>query len=105
MGGVSQDLLAKEFAALLPQVGTLARARFYDLRGSTTTDLKDARVDPLIQKYVTGHSLDADIMSRYVSLRLHSDTQAYFWHIQPLLDAIAQRATELGVTAQAEEDA
>jgi hypothetical protein len=83
----------------LAHVEVPAGARFYDLRASASTDLKDARVDPLIQKYVTGHSLDLDIMSRYVSLHLHDDMRVYFQHIQPLLDAIARRAVELGLTA------
>ena len=105
MGGVSPDSLAKEFDTLLAHVEVPAGARFYDLRGSASTDLKDAKVDPLIQKYVTGHSLDADIMSRYVSLRLHDDMQAYFQHVQPLLDAIARRAMKLGLITEAEREA
>ena len=104
MGGVSPNSLGKEFDSLVAHAEVPAGARFYDLRGSASTDLKDAKVDPLIQKYVTGHSLEADIMSRYVSLRLHDDMQAYFQHIQPLLNAIARRAKELGLTALAEHD-
>jgi hypothetical protein len=72
-------------------------ARFYDLRGSATTDLKDARVDLLLRKYVTGHSLDAEIMSRYESLKFHADMDVYFKHIRPLLDSIKERAAHLGL--------
>ena len=75
----------------------LAGARFYDLRGSVTTDLKDARVDLLLRKYFTGHSLDAEIMSRYETIKLHADMAAYFRHIQPLLNAIRARAQYLGI--------
>jgi hypothetical protein len=98
MGGVSPDSLAKEFNQILANVQVPPKARFYDLRGSVTTDLKDAHVDPLLQKYVTGHSLDVDILSRYVSLRLQEDMQPYFRHIQPLLDAISRRSLHWGLT-------
>ena len=48
LGGVSEDSLAKEFDQVLAgaELATPAGARFYDLRGSTATDLKDAKVDP-----------------------------------------------------------
>lgn len=97
MGGVSPDSLADEFDQASVNVQTPAGARFYDLRGSASTDLKDARVDLLLRKYVTGHSLDGEIMSRYESLKLHADMAAYFQHIQPLLNAIAARSRELGL--------
>jgi hypothetical protein len=98
MGGVSADSLAKEFGVLLTLVKALDGARFYDLRAAATTDLKDAGVDHLIQLYVTGHSLAPEILSRYVSLRLDEDMRAYFRHVHSLLDAIRQRAAELGIT-------
>ena len=63
--------------------------------------MKNARVDPLIQKYVTGHSLGREIMSHYISVDLHKDMLPYFEHIQPLLIAIAQRAQELGLSSEA----
>ena len=97
MGGVSPDSLAKEFDQVSANIQVPAGARFYDLRGSATTDLKDARVDLLLRKYVTGHSLDAEIMSRYESLKLHADMEVYFQHIQPLLNAITARSRLLGL--------
>lgn len=97
MGGASPDSLAKEFEGLARQVKAPAGARFYDLRGSATTDLKDAGVDRLIQLYVTGHSLGPEILSNYVSLRLQEDMAAYFRHIAPLLAAIAERSRQLGL--------
>ena len=99
MGGVSEDSLAKEFDEVLVRVElpVPAGARFYDLRGSTTTDLKDAKVDPLVRRYVTGHSLDADIMSCYESISLRAEMKPYFEHIKPLLSAITARARFLGL--------
>jgi hypothetical protein len=97
MGGVSPDSLAKEFGQVSANVTLPAGARFYDLRGSATTDLKDARVDLLLRKYITGHSLDSEIMSRYESLKLHADMDGYFQHIQPLVHAIAARSRLLGL--------
>jgi hypothetical protein len=93
MGGVSVDSLAKEFKGLLAAAGT----RFYDLRGSVNTDMNTAGVSELFQLYVTGHSLDEKILSRYVSLKLVDEMQHYFRHIQPLLDAIEDRAGYLGL--------
>jgi hypothetical protein len=100
MGGVSADSLAKEFHSLSACVKAPQGARFYDLRGSVTTDLKDARVDHLLQLYVTGHSVKAEILSNYLSLHLHDEMQAYFQHIRPLLETIARRAFELGLTTE-----
>jgi hypothetical protein len=97
MGGVSPDSLAKEFDGLAREVRAPAGARFYDLRGSATTDLKDAGVDRLIQLYVTGHSLGPEILSNYVSLRLQEDMATYFRQITPLLAAIAERSRQLGL--------
>jgi len=97
MGGVSPDSLAKEFQSLLQRDSAGISGRFYDLRGSVTTDLKDARVDHLLQLYVTGHSLNTDILSNYVSIRLHDEMAAYFQHIRPLLETLSKRAEQLGI--------
>jgi hypothetical protein len=98
-GGVSENSLAKEFDEVLAstELPVPPGARFYDLRGSVTTDLKDAKLDLLFRKYITGHSLDAEIMSRYESIRLHTQMQPYFEYAKPLLDAIAARARQLGL--------
>ncbi len=97
MGGVSSDTLAKEFKSLLKSVNAAPDARFYDLRGSVNTDMNRARVSHLFQLYVTGHALDAEILSRYVSLELGSEMETYFRHIEPLLDSIQTRAAQLGL--------
>jgi hypothetical protein len=98
MGGVSSDSLAKEFKLLLAQLDPPLEARFYDLRGSVNTDMNRAGISHLFQLYVTGHAVDGEILSRYVSLKLEEEMQAYFRYIQPLLDCIQKRAAELGLT-------
>jgi hypothetical protein len=97
MGGVSDDGMAKEFQRLLGEVRPDVRARFYDLRGSVLTDMSQAKVDPLLRKYMTGRSLSREVMAHYESHALHSGTAAYFEHIRPLLSAIATHAKELGI--------
>ena len=99
MGGVSEDSLAKEFDQVLTSADLPSPpgTRFYDLRGSVTTDLKDAKVDPLVRRYVTGHSLEPDIMSRYESINLQAEMQPYFEHIKPLVNAITARSRQLSL--------
>lgn len=97
MGSVSPDSLAKEFKPLLALVDAPPGARFYDLRGSTNSDMNTAGVSHLFQLYVTGHAVDAEILSRYVSLKLHDEMRNYFRHVQPLLDAIKKRTVQLGL--------
>ena len=98
MGGVSPDSLAKEFRLLLTQLESPDRARFYELRGSVNTDLNTAGVSHLFQLYVTGHAVDGEILSRYVSLQLVAEMQKYFQYVQPLLVSIRERSAELGMT-------
>ncbi|MCE9547305.1 MAG: hypothetical protein K8T25_17675 [Planctomycetia bacterium] len=99
LGGADEDDLAKEFHRAL----TLARpdlsVRFYDLRGSVTTDLKRAGVEEILRRYTTGHSVNRNIMAEYESQDLHADMERYFQYIAPLLTAIQQRAKELGISS------
>jgi len=98
MGGVSEDALAKSFKSLIARASLVlpAGARFYDLRGSCTTDLEQSGVSHLVQRYVTGHTT-SDILFQYASIDPAGQMQKYFTHIQPLLDAIQRRATQLGI--------
>jgi hypothetical protein len=97
LGGVSTDTLAREFKAALHQVRPGFDARFYDVKGSVTTDMKDAGVDHITRMYLTGHSLSREILAAYESQRLHEHTANYFRHIAPLLTAIRQRAAQVGI--------
>lgn len=95
MGGVSSDSLAKEFKSLVVK-SDVSPARYYDLRGSINTELNDAGVSHLAQRYITGHST-SDILNTYVSLDPAVEMQKHFRHIEPLLSATTSRAQELGL--------
>jgi hypothetical protein len=55
------------------------------------------RVSHFVQRYVTGHTTD-DILLEYVSLDLDAEMRKYFEFLAPLLQTIARRATELGLS-------
>lgn len=97
MGGVSQDDLGGEFRRVLGSVAPGMKVRFYDSRGSVITDLRRSGVQEILRRYVSGHSVRRDIMADYESQDLHADMDRYFNFIEPLLTAIADRATELGI--------
>jgi integrase len=98
MGGASEDGLAKAFKSLVARssLSMPVGARFYDLRGSCTTDLEQSGVSHLVQRYVTGHTT-SDILFEYASIDPAGEMQKYFTHIQMLLAAIKRRALELGI--------
>ena len=56
-----------------------------------TTDLKHAKVDPLVRLYVTGHSLGGEIMSRYESIALRAGNETLFGAYQAALGASRPR--------------
>jgi hypothetical protein len=97
LGGVDEDALAREFKALLGQVRPGHAAPLYDLRDAATTDMKDAGVDTIFRRYVTGHSLTGEILASYETQSLALHMARYFDHVRPLLDAIARRAGEVGI--------
>jgi len=97
LGGVSEDALAREFKKLIAEIAPGKPIRFYDLRGSVTTDLKDAGVDAVFRRYITGHSLRGDILAHYESQDVHLHMTKYFTYIKPLLSAIVKRTAELGI--------
>jgi hypothetical protein len=96
LGGLTPDVLAKEFKRLIEPFGFAPGTRFYDLRGSVSTDLERAGVSHLVQRYVTGHTT-RDIMNHYISLDVSADMQKHFARIKPLLAAIEARAASLGI--------
>jgi hypothetical protein len=73
------------------------RIRFYDLRGSITTELKAAKIDEIVRLYITGHSLERKILSHYEHQDLQLAMADYFQNIRPLLDTIVRRAGELAI--------
>lgn len=96
LGGVMPDVLAKEFKRHIEPFGFAPGTRFYDLRGSVSTDLERAGVSHLVQRYVTGHTT-RDIMNHYVSLDASAEMQKHFARIKPLVAAIESRAASLGI--------
>ncbi|MEI8195167.1 MAG: hypothetical protein WCI73_04595 [Phycisphaerae bacterium] len=97
LGGISTDTLAREFHKALQVVRPDWKARFYDVKGSVTTDMKSSGMDYITRMYLTGHSLSGEILASYESQRLHEDTANYYRHIAPLLAAIRQRAIQVGI--------
>lgn len=101
LGGASPNTMYKEFQKPKRLAGLPADAVPYDLRGAVSTDLQNAGVSHLVQRYVTGHTT-SDILNSYVSLKdsVQREMQQYFEFIQPLLAAISRRAGGLGITVE-----
>jgi hypothetical protein len=97
IGGLKEDEQATAFRKLSQSLSPAKPARFYDLRGSVSTDLRRAGVEEILRTCVTGRSLHRNIMAAYESQDLHNDMAKYFRDVAPLLDAIAARAIELGI--------
>ena len=99
LGGVTPDAMAKEFKRLIEPFGFAPGTRFYDLRGSVSTDLERAGVSHLAQRYVTGHTT-RDIMNFYVSLDVSAEMRKHFERIRPLLAAIEMRTARFRIGAE-----
>lgn len=97
LGGVAEDALAREFKKLLAGADVAGKATLYSLRHSVTTAMHRAGVPHLELRYLTGHAT-TDILNVYASLDPVGAMRRYFGTIRPLLDAIAQRADELGLS-------
>jgi hypothetical protein len=69
---------------------------FYTLRSSVTTAMKDANLPHLEMRYWTSHAT-GDILNEYASLDPVRAMRQYFDSIRPLLDAIRERASALGL--------
>ena len=93
-GGVSVNAMSREFQRILTKTSSARTGRFYDLRGSTNTELERAGVSHLVQRYVTGHTTD-DILHEYVSLDPHQEMRKHFAAIAPLLEAMSGRFSQL----------
>ncbi|MCH8828398.1 MAG: hypothetical protein IID45_02350 [Planctomycetes bacterium] len=96
LGGLSETALSKGFKALIRRLPFTGAAKFYDLRSSVSTDLEQAGVSHLVQRYVTGHTTN-DILNTYVSLDPVKEMKKHFDRIEPLISAITGRASELGL--------
>jgi hypothetical protein len=96
LGGPSETALSKGFKALIRRTRIEDTAKFYDLRSSVSTDLEQAGVSHLVQRYVTGHTT-SDILNAYVSLDPVLEMRKHFDRIEPLISAITTRANELSL--------
>ena len=97
LGGVSEDVLNKEFKQLLlVAAGVKNGATLYTLRSSVTTGMHRANLPHLEMRYLTGHTT-RDILNEYTSLDPVGAMRRYFDTISPLLAAIADRARALGL--------
>jgi integrase len=97
LGGVSTDQLAKEFKRLLGIHGWQRGASVYTLRSAVTTAMSRTPGMPHLElRYLTGHAT-SDILNAYVALDPKRAMGLYFDSIRPLLKAIQQRATEIGL--------
>jgi hypothetical protein len=93
---VAENALAKEFKKLLATVGVTNGATLYALRSSVTTAMHRASLPHLELRYLTGHTT-SDIMNVYTPLDPAGAMQRYFETIRPLLGAIQQRSSDLGL--------
>lgn len=96
LGGVSEDVMNKEFKHLLRAAGLRNGSTLYTLRSAVTTSMHAADIPLLELRYLTGHATN-DIMNTYTSLDPVSAMHRYFDTIRPLLDAIASRCEQLGL--------
>ena len=95
LGGVTENVLAKEFDKIVARVGLNTKVKFYDLRHATTKGLKDAKIPHLDLLYLTAHTTSS-ILNDYTPVNPVRSMQEYFATIRPLLVAIDDRATALG---------
>lgn len=96
MGGVDGNDLAKEFGHVVQKAEIGKRGPFYQLRSSVKTDMERSGVSLLMQKYFSGHTT-GEITFEYVGLDPITEMQKYFATLGPLLDAMSNRAQQLGL--------
>ena len=96
-GGASKDRMTAEFKKLVLKATGGAGWTLYDLRHAATQGMKDAGLPILELRYLTGHACD-DILNEYTSVRPEV-MKDYFRTVQPLIDTVAARAVQLGLTA------
>jgi integrase len=96
LGGISGDVMNKEFKRVLAASGINNGATIYTLRTSVTTSMSRAKLPHLEMRYLTSHST-SDILNTYTSLDPVGVMQQYFGTIRPLLAAIKEWARELRI--------
>jgi hypothetical protein len=96
LGGVSEDVMKKEFKGVLEAAGVRNGSTLYTLRASVTPAMHRANLPHLEMRYLTGHAAN-DILNQYTSLDPVGSMRRYFDTVRPLRDAVRARARALGV--------
>ena len=97
LGGVSTDLLAREFQRLLKAQGMEAGVTLYSLRHAVTTAMHRTPGMPHLElTFLTGHAT-RDILAQYVSFDPVAAMRRYFETITPLRDALTRQAQAIGL--------
>ena len=93
-GSVTTDAIGKELKALFAATGADVSVRPYEVRSGTTTDMNHAGIRHLEHRYLSMHTVN-DILYTYTSLDPIGEMRKYFRYIEPLLEAVRLRASEL----------
>ncbi len=95
-GAVTTDAVSQELKTLMVDAGIPADTAPYQIRSATTTEMNAAGIGHLVHTYLTEHSV-GHILNEYTSLDPQREMAKYFLCVRPLLEAIDQRARELGL--------
>lgn len=99
LGGVTEDIMNRDFKKLASALGISNGVTLYTLRSSVTTAMKNANLSHLDLRYLTSHSTN-DILNVYATLNPVGAMRQYFETIEPLLSAIEDRAQQLGLPVE-----
>ena len=97
LGGITGSTYGKAFGKIAERSVIDKKLKPYDLRAAVMTEMRHLRIEEDIILYVTCHEPSRrNIINQYTGLALHAEMAKYFQAIVPLLDAIAERAKEVG---------
>lgn len=99
-GGVSIEQAAKEFDRLQKNVLGERRFTLKDLRHAVTQDFRESGVERLEARFMTGHTTK-DILNTYSGLGIDREIAKYFIYVRPLLEVIASKCAEFGLSNEA----
>ncbi len=99
-GGTDPGELYRNFKRLVRVAGLESNVTLYDCRRAGSTEFEQVNAPMLARRYLTGHSTN-DIMAQYTSFTPEDLNRAAAQHwafAAPLIDAIAHRAGEFGLS-------
>lgn len=100
-GGITTDELAREFKKLRRAAGVESSESSYKLRSSVLTDMTASGVSKIVQEYLAGHALRGTLDEYYIVRTLEdiaTQMERYWEYARDLLDAIQERAVQLGLS-------